>query len=110
MADKLNVLADLHVSREFEEEKIDLVIRIGDAWAGIADLQSSKRTGSAVVKNPEALQSTIKECRTHARVLQEAIEELGDTRFDENSVTAISSAGYWINWYTGLANYKIARA
>lgn len=39
------------------------------------------------MKNREALQAILKECRTHAEVLQEAKEELGDTRFDENTVT-----------------------
>ena len=43
------------------------------------------------MKNPEALQAIIKECRTHAKVLQEAIEELGDACFDEHSVTTIST-------------------
>ena len=42
------------------------------------------------MKNREALQAILKECRTHAEVLQEAKEELGDTRFDENTVTHIS--------------------
>ncbi len=42
------------------------------------------------MKNPEALRAIIKECHTHARVLQEAVEELGDTRFSESSVMAIS--------------------
>ncbi len=43
------------------------------------------------MKSPAALQAITKECHTHVRVLQETIEELGDTRFDENSVTAIST-------------------
>jgi predicted Ser/Thr protein kinase len=42
------------------------------------------------MKNREALQAILKECRTHAEVLQEAKEELGDARFDENTVTRIS--------------------
>lgn len=42
------------------------------------------------MKNREALQATLKECRTHAKVMQEAKDELGNTHFDENTVTHIS--------------------
>ncbi|VAW87999.1 hypothetical protein MNBD_GAMMA16-1942 [hydrothermal vent metagenome] len=42
------------------------------------------------MKNWEALQATLKECRIHAEVLQEGKAELGATRFDENTVMHIS--------------------
>jgi len=41
------------------------------------------------VINLKALQAVLKECRTHAEVLQDAIKELGDARFDENTVMQI---------------------
>lgn len=41
------------------------------------------------MKNREALLAILKECRIHEEVLQEAKDELGDTRFDEKTVTNI---------------------
>ncbi len=62
------------------------------------------------MKNPEAFQAIARECCTHAMVLKEAIEELGDTRFDESSVMAISSQQRRLldQLRTSLPNHKIA--
>jgi len=41
------------------------------------------------MKHRPAILATLKQCRIHAQVMHEALDELGDTRFDENTVTRI---------------------
>ena len=43
------------------------------------------------MSNQDVLQAIRKECRLHAEVLREAKDELGDTRFDAESVEHITS-------------------
>jgi hypothetical protein len=89
---KLEPLAELHATSDFEGEKIRHPDQIRATRSLPAHLLHCAAGGYPPVRTIEELRAALNECEHHGTVLREARAEIGTNRFSAESVEQIASA------------------